>query len=158
MTYSIEVKALKQANRSLFGSVSYNLTGSGERNYFYLGSDTFVDRVVFPENINNSISHLWGFDAQRSKIYCDDIVVDVVVGGSAPVGNLRLFARNNTYIDAGSHQIYYVKLWNGSNQLIFHGIPAKRNSDNVLGMWDTVSKTFFTNQGTGSFIAGPAVQ
>ena len=37
-------------------------------------------------------------------------------------------------------------------------IPTKRNSDNVFGMWDTVSKTFLTNAGTGTFTAGPAVQ
>ena len=36
-------------------------------------------------------------------------------------------------------------------------IPAKRNSDNVLGMYDTVSGTFFTNAGTDSFTAGPEV-
>ena len=44
---------------------------------------------------------------------------------------------------------------NGS--VILNLIPAK-NSDNVVGMWDTVSKTFFTNAGTGSFIAGPVAQ
>ena len=44
---------------------------------------------------------------------------------------------------------------NGS--VILNLIPAK-NSNNVVGMWDTVSKTFFTNAGTGSFIAGPVVQ
>lgn len=36
-------------------------------------------------------------------------------------------------------------------------VPAKRNSDNVVGMYDTVSKRFFTNAGTGVFIAGPGV-
>ena len=44
---------------------------------------------------------------------------------------------------------------NGS--VILNLIPAK-NSNNVVGMWDTVSKTFFTNAGTGSFTAGPVVQ
>ena len=34
-------------------------------------------------------------------------------------------------------------------------IPAKRNSDNVLGMYDTVNDVFYTNQGTGTFTAGP---
>ena len=47
---------------------------------------------------------------------------------------------------------------NLSNSVVRDMIPAKRNSDNVVGMWDTVSKTFFTNAGTGSFIAGPVVQ
>lgn len=36
-------------------------------------------------------------------------------------------------------------------------IPAKRNSDNVLGMYDTVTGTFFTNAGTGTFNAGADV-
>lgn len=33
-------------------------------------------------------------------------------------------------------------------------IPAKRNSDNAIGMYDLVTETFFTNSGTGDFIAG----
>ncbi len=36
-------------------------------------------------------------------------------------------------------------------------IPVKRNSDGVLGMYDTVSGEFFTNKGSGSFIAGDPV-
>lgn len=35
-------------------------------------------------------------------------------------------------------------------------IPAIRNSDNVVGMYDLVSGQFFTNAGTGTFTAGPA--
>jgi hypothetical protein len=45
-----------------------------------------------------------------------------------------------------------------NGQLVFNGIPVRRNSDNVLGMYDTVTGTFFTNAGTGTFTAGPAVQ
>ena len=30
-------------------------------------------------------------------------------------------------------------------------IPAKRKSDNVIGLYDMVSRQFFTNSGTGSF-------
>ena len=33
-------------------------------------------------------------------------------------------------------------------------IPAMRNSDGEVGLYDTVSKQFFTNAGTGEFIAG----
>ena len=33
-------------------------------------------------------------------------------------------------------------------------VPAQRNSDNVVGMYDMVSGAFFTNAGTGSFVAG----
>lgn len=37
-------------------------------------------------------------------------------------------------------------------------IPAKRLGDNAVGMYDTVSRTFFTNNGTGEFIAGPVAE
>ena len=33
-------------------------------------------------------------------------------------------------------------------------IPARRDSDGELGMYDTVTGTFFTNAGTGKFISG----
>lgn len=46
-------------------------------------------------------------------------------------------------------------LYGENNTLIRNFIPAKRNSDNVLGMYDTISETFFTNSGTGNFVAGP---
>ena len=36
-------------------------------------------------------------------------------------------------------------------------VPAKRNSDNAIGMYDMISDTFFENAGTGEFIAGPEV-
>lgn len=36
-------------------------------------------------------------------------------------------------------------------------IPAKRNSDNVIGFYDIISGTFYTNAGTGTFTGGPQV-
>lgn len=39
-------------------------------------------------------------------------------------------------------------------ELIQNLIPAKRNSDGVIGMYDTVTGTFFENSGTGDFVAG----
>ena len=41
-----------------------------------------------------------------------------------------------------------------NNVLVGDFIPAIRNSDSVVGMYDTVSGTFFTNAGTGVFVAG----
>ena len=38
--------------------------------------------------------------------------------------------------------------------LIQNLIPCYRKSDNEPGMYDTVSKTFFTNSGTGTFLVG----
>ena len=40
---------------------------------------------------------------------------------------------------------------------VFYGIPCRRKSDSVLGLYDVVSGTFFTNSGSGSFTPGPDV-
>ena len=50
-----------------------------------------------------------------------------------------------------------VAAYNASDSLIMFLIPCKRTSDNVLGYYDAVSKTFLTNVGTGSFTAGPNI-
>ena len=53
--------------------------------------------------------------------------------------------------------LYYLKIWQNGN-LVREYFPARRNSDNVVGLWDSVSETFFTttNQ-SGAFTAGPVV-
>ena len=71
--------------------------------------------------------------------------------------NLLCFAVNdNGTVHKTDMAVYSLKLWQ-NNEVVRNFIPAK-NSSNVVGMWDTVTKTFFTNAGTGSFTAGPAVQ
>ncbi len=69
-----------------------------------------------------------------------------------------LFARNNN----GSADryckvkiFYWAAFENGIKMVEF--VPAKRNSDNILGMYETVSGAFFTNAGTGSFTGGELV-
>lgn len=68
------------------------------------------------------------------------------------------FSTNATTISPHkmSGKMYNAKIYN-NNELIRHFIPAKRLSDSVIGMYDTVSGTFFINQGTGEFIAGNPV-
>ena len=52
--------------------------------------------------------------------------------------------------------IYSFKVWQ-NNVLVQYLIPAMRNSDSVVGMYDAVSGTFYENAGTGSFIAGDII-
>ena len=50
-----------------------------------------------------------------------------------------------------------VTAYNSSNAVIMDLYPVKRKSDNVPGFWDTVSKQFLTNAGSGSFSVGANV-
>lgn len=46
---------------------------------------------------------------------------------------------------------------NNTNELLFDGIPAVRNSDSVAGLYDSVSGVFLTNAGDEPFSVGPNV-
>ena len=69
--------------------------------------------------------------------------------------SLYLFARNNvgTADYNASMKLYSAKIYD-NDSLVRDFIPAKRNSDNAIGLYDSVTKAFFTNAGTGDFIAG----
>ena len=88
--------------------------------------------------------------------YCG-YVLDSTYTGSLKNGyNNYIFAsnRNGSPQVGGTQKIYWIKIYLSENQLSFNGIPAKRKSDSVIGMYDMVSKQFFTNAGTGDFNFG----
>ena len=71
--------------------------------------------------------------------------------------SIYIFARNN---DGTTGNFVSGKLYKHTVKKagvkIQELIPAKRNSDDVIGLYDTVTDTFFTNDGTGTFTAGSA--
>ena len=69
---------------------------------------------------------------------------------------IYLFAMHNggqNYL-SGAARIYSMQITDGIT-MVRNFIPARRNSDGELGMYDTITNAFFTNAGTGNFIAGP---
>lgn len=73
--------------------------------------------------------------------------------------NMYLFAVNtaNSALLQSNLKLYSCQIYdNGTLKLDF--VPAKRVSDNVIGMYDMVSKTFFMNAGTSVFTAGAEVK
>ena len=63
-------------------------------------------------------------------------------------------------VDSGAAASFlcHAKVWDYTiaidDEVVCYLIPVKRNSDNVLGMYDVVTGTFKTNAGTGTFTAG----
>ncbi len=69
---------------------------------------------------------------------------------------ITLFARySGGSLAKGEITVYSWKLWDGDT-LVQYLVPAK-NSSNVVGMYDLVSRTFFENAGTGDFTDGNPV-
>ena len=54
-------------------------------------------------------------------------------------------------------KLEYFVAYDRNAKLIHNLLPAKRNSDNVIGMYDEVNNVFCTNAGSGQFIPGPEV-
>lgn len=63
---------------------------------------------------------------------------------------LQLFALSSSYFPTGVR--IYSSLIRQNGHLVYYLIPARRKSDQVLGMYDLIQGRFLTNAGSGSFI------
>ena len=61
-------------------------------------------------------------------------------------------ARQHTRMRVYSCEIY------SDGPMLHNMVPARRDGDGAVGMYDTVSKQFFGNSGTGAFVEGPAIE
>lgn len=94
-----------------------------------------------------------------SSINIDGVINTVTATPSITDVNLAIFGRlgkNGTVSSLINFELNSIELYQ-SGVLVFNGVPAKRNADDVIGLYETVSDTFLTNSGTGTFGAGAEV-
>lgn len=135
-----------------FNTSSYGLYYSSSNGLAYsnFNSDSSFDR----SKIEYGKKHF--VDKNKNLLYIDNELVlthtSATFQSTIPLHIFKLnFSLNPRYAKL---RVYDFKIYE-NNDLVRHFIPSKRNSDNVLGMYDLVSQTFFTNAGSGYFIAGP---
>jgi len=100
----------------------------------------------------------------NGDLYLDDVLKGTGVYGSssAPsgvhIGIFKIIKSDGGTMAAQPSRFYSVTIDNGAVRGNF--IPAKRDSDGVLGMYDLMDSNpvtaFHTNAGSGTFTAGPA--
>lgn len=154
-------------NTNLIGS-GYGSTGAAENAFMTTNS---WSTGAYEYKIVPDISHAWqNYTATttiKRSLYLSttEFKVDGVVAGtnSDPVPDTGyqsffVFQRWRPSVSTANDKVavYGLKFWE-SGVLTHNFIPAKRNSDGVIGMYDTVSNTFFTNAGTGTFTAGAEI-
>lgn len=90
---------------------------------------------------------------EKNHIINDNLVLE------NPSQPYYLFTLNNLGSPTANAitKLYYFKIYE-RDIIVRDLIPAKRDSDGEIGMYDLVSQTFFTNQGTGEFVAGAEIQ
>ena len=138
----------------------------GAKTGFYVGISQDGKFGYFGDNdlsvgdvITANEPHIFTIDYVNGDAYLDGIkqISGVIPRLGTEAQTIGVFCYNSGSKGLSIHKgakRYWVKLWK-ENVIILNLIPVIRNYDSVLGMYDTVTKQFFTNAGWGKFIAGP---
>lgn len=70
--------------------------------------------------------------------------------------NMFIFGANRPYTTNQLSKSIFKSMiiTNANGETLRNFVPCYRKSDNEIGLYDTVSKSFFTNSGTGTFLKG----
>lgn len=158
--------SLDNTDQMLMGSLTsgngmYFGVDTQNRSYVRVGriDDNAVGNVLSENTVYTfDVSLVSGNSVIKVLDSLGTILHQLTVLSDVGLNNVNMFLFAEQFQNVGNRsskaRIYSAQIYNNSN-MVRNFIPASRNSDNVLGMFDTVSQTFFTNAGTGTFIAGP---
>ena len=142
----------------LFGNIAPNFCFWRSRVFFY-GFKADTGSTGDFETVNKTNRHIFELNFSNNGIAkLDDNIQQLPHGVFSTTQTIYMFSShmNNHSYHPATARIFSAQMTNGT-ELVRNFIPARRNSDGEIGMYDTVSNTFFTNSGTGEFIAGPIV-
>lgn len=138
--------------------VSYEFYINGSGNFAYTFKDGNGDWV--PTNIPADTSrHTLRFNVGNKNLVIDNNNT-YSIGNISNVSSYPIYIMAENYdgtdlkwVDETRIKLYSFKIYNGY-YLIRNFVPAIRNSDNAVGLYDEVYDVFYTNSGTGEFIKG----
>ena len=133
--------------------------------YFGVQSDTLGNGWWGQFNSSNTGALSAASDRNRhtvsfsKNVYLDNTLVKTFTGGLTPYTYIALFGSfegNTTAASCSCQKLYSCKIYSGES-LLKDLVPAKTLND-VVCLYDKVSKTFIYNSGTGDFVAGPVIE
>lgn len=142
--------------------------GAGE-SYNSKAFECYTQSGQYEFNHGDSTLHYLGYSAVGQKLIIshtptqvsltineNDAITSIHTQGSftAPY-TLTLFGIHRSSVICGKSKIYSCKIYNGSS-LIRNFIPAMRNSDSMIGMYDLINNKFYIDAAGGNF-AGNAI-
>ena len=142
---------------TIFGNyTSSNLLVSGYSNggkFSYPGNRRPVNITINTPDLNR---HTIIFNNGDNKYYFDG--AEVTAAGTAAYfysnANIFLFNYYGALSVSISAKIYSFKITDTSTDTVLINMVPVLDGNGVPCMWDTVSQTFFYNQGTGDFLYG----
>ena len=151
----------KNSTSTDYGAV-YGIYATGESSAFYANTTYYgYDASNSKVNTNVAVDNRWHtviHDFVNGTLQVDDTTVAFTPFEFANTTNNGLFTRfyngSYGYFFKGSVKSHKITR---NGVVIFNAVSAQRDSDSALGMYDLVSGTFFTNDGTDTFTAGDPV-
>ena len=148
------------SRRFIFGSYSgtYNVnieTRTDNRLRLYMGADRSVSTGSISINTPEISTFSYNPNTNTATTTYGQIVAsDVYDYKNEQSNNVSLFTdtRKDGSPFIGIRVYYYKHIENGNEKC--HLIPCYRKSDNVIGMYDLISKTFKINELSGTFTKG----
>ena len=158
-----EIYGHYQYSSSSYTNLFGDRTTSGKHMCLYNGlwrvGSQNVSSYIFYNAYGNQSDHLF-IGNQYGCIYDDTKnAFSTTPSAFTTTNTLLLMGVNGSSPTVSSQTFYfrYAKIYEGDT-LVFYGVPAKRNSDSAMGIYDLVSKGFFEKAGgSGSFTAGAAL-
>ena len=173
--YSVEIDAeLTETNRNqkligiqdnvnnyVYAIGSYTPSPGDDRFQFLLNTGNYTSSSAYGEYTSGR--HIWKTTyANSSLIFTID---NVQIGNALSTSGSQNTATDSSYLFATKYitntgssanwfayaKIYEVTITLPNSNTYRHYVPARRNSDSVLGMYETVLDRFYTNAGFGEF-------
>ena len=161
---------IQYPNYPTVGSVNGGMDGSGNKGRLSIGIDRgsltyffgFGDKAVGSQVSGDSKKHTYNLNISNDNNKIAELFVDNIFIYSQTANNLSnpLYFTLFAYTGWGQitpNQFASCRIYNFLLEGQMELYPCYRKSDNEIGMYDIVEGRFYTNQGTGEFIAGPEV-
>lgn len=131
--------------------IPYNAT-----NYKLQLGGASTERNIAVDSVQNF--HTITLDLVNSYGQVDDTQQALTNSTNSISGNIILFGRNDngSYSGGGRSKLKSGQIYQNGT-LVRNFIPAIRISDMVVGLYDDVNDVFYTNAGSGTFIAGAII-
>lgn len=165
--YSYEVDIIPTATESFYSYMGFMASSTNPRaglheysGTFMIGANATTQSTGYAPVKDQRVRLKAVFKSGDQRLYKDGILAvsnTTTFDHSANTLSTHIFARNYS---SGRNQSK-IKLFEA---LIYEGdypvrrfIPVRRKSDKVLGLYETFTKTFYANNGTGTFTTGPTL-
>lgn len=150
-TYDIGVTPITTTNNQTYignrGNDVYNIISL---RFFMLGTNAYQGHAYLSANVFYA---LFLSPTMATINGVSDVLNIGVIDLNLPV---YLFCCGLSYtrpFQPAITKLHYARIYD-NGVLVRDMLPAQRDSDSVLGMYDTVNNTFYTNAGIGTFSAG----